>query len=116
MQGLARHLSFCTVRKALAESAEQDNAAAAPTNTLSADSAETPPSVADLGSTANFAPAEPSEPADNVFESVPECVPTGSEVVDANVSIKGCSHTFISNYILVLFVEKSVRRKVLATT
>ena len=85
MQGLARHLSFCTVRKALAESAEQDNA-------------ETPPSVADLGSTANFAPAEPSEPADNVFESVPQPEPTGSEVVDANVSIKGGSHTFVIVY------------------
>ena len=97
MQGLARHLSFCTVRKALAESAEQDNAAAA-TNTLSADSAETPPSVADLGSTANFAPAEPSEHADNVFESVPQPEPTGSEVVDANVSIKGSSHTFVIVY------------------
>ena len=89
MQGLARHLSFCPARKALADTAEKETSAATNNNT---DSVETPSAEPALGSSVPSVPAE----SDNVFEPIPVPVTTtGSEVVDTNVSFKVGTHKFV---------------------
>ena len=87
MQGLARHLSFCPARKALADTAETSTA-----TTNNTDSVETPSAEPALGSSVPSVPAE----SDNVFEPIPVPVTTtGSEVVDTNVSFKVGTHKFV---------------------